>query len=83
MLTFEKWESITMGELFEMVEKLYEEEKLELKIGELSITVTYTAETGFLRSRSSNGEICESTDALFNGEVLDSLFKHLAIMTDM
>ena len=25
MLTFEKWESITMGELFKMVEKLYEE----------------------------------------------------------
>lgn len=83
MLTFEKWESITMGELFEMVEKLYEEEKLELKIDKLHITVTYTAKIGFLRSRSSEGMICESTNALYNGEVLDSLFKHLATLTDM
>lgn len=83
MLTFEKWESITMGELFEMVEKLYEEEKLELKIDKLHITVTYTAKIGFLRSRSSDGMICESSDVLFNGEVLQSLFHHLTIMTDM
>lgn len=83
MLTFEKWEYITMGELFEMVEKLYEEEKLELKIGALHIAITYTAKIGFLRSRASDGMICESTNALLNGEVLDSLFQHLATLTDM